>query len=209
MRHNSSAWNDAFRLVSKGLLHDQCAGVINPYPFSSFQDVIIPFLTMHTQNRMAHLKKVLIAAAFLAPYWAMADEPVEESGEQQVEEIVVVGERSTAQLRHEIEAANMVVYETYNELNQDDDYDIECRKEAPIGSQVLRTYCRARIYWESRSPREEEEDTLATTRRSSNHMAHDRILQEKMRTLAKTNPILLNAIVKREILRRELASREK
>jgi hypothetical protein len=136
----------------------------------------------------------------------MASDPNDESQEQQVEEIAVVGERSVSQLKREIEAANRVVYETYNELNTDDDYDIECRKLAPIGSQVLRTYCRARIYWDTRSPREEEDDTLAINRQPSSPAVYDRTLQEKMRELARTNPALLNAIIEREILKRELAS---
>lgn len=157
---------------------------------------------------LSHLPTALIAATLLAPQWGLANEPDDETPEQQVEEIVVVGEKSTAQLRREIEIANVLVYETYNELNPDDDYDIECRKEAPIGSQVLRTYCRARIYWESRSPREEEADTLPTSRQPSNQAAHNRILQEKMRTFAKADQALMNAIIKREILKRELEGRQ-
>lgn len=163
---------------------------------------------MHLQKLIPPVLKTLCAASLLAAQWSMAIEPNDETKDQQVEEVVVVEDKSTSQLRSEIEAARMLVFETYNQLNPDDDYDIECRKEAPIGSQVLRTYCRARIYWESRSPREEEEHTIATSLGPSNQATHDRIVQEKMRALAKTNQTLLNAIIKREILKRELASRK-
>ena len=140
---------------------------------------------------LSYLQKALIAASLLLPLWAFADE-----------------EKSNAELRHEIEAANRLVYELYNELNPDDDFDIECRKEARLGSQVLRTYCRPRISWESRSPWDEGEDRLSTSRQPSIQAAHNRILREKMLALAKENPPLMNAIVKRKLLQRELDSRQ-
>ena len=140
---------------------------------------------------LSRLQTALIAALLLSPQWAFSEE-----------------EKSSAQLRHEIEAANQLVYKIFNELNPDDDYDIECKKEARLGSQLLRTYCRTRISWESRSPWDEAEDRLSTSRQPSSEAAHNRILREKMLALAKANPPLMNAIVQRKLLQRELDSRE-
>lgn len=140
---------------------------------------------------LSYLQQALIAASLLSLQWAFAAE-----------------EKTKAQLRHEIEAANRLVYEIYNELNEDDDYDIECRKEARLGSQVLREYCRPRISWQERAPWDEAEDRLSTSPQPSTQAAHNRILREKMLALAKANPPLMNAIVKRKLLQRELQSRE-
>lgn len=140
-----------------------------------------------------------------------ADDPrpdLAETRDQLMEEIVVVGEKSTIQLRHEIRAADMVVYEIFNELNTDDDYDIECRKQARIGSHILRTQCKARLYWEAQSELAEEDMAIPTIRPVANRARHERILREKVRDMAAKNPELLRAMLQREILKRELARRK-
>jgi len=128
--------------------------------------------------------------------------------EQLLEEVVVIGEKSTIQLRREIRAADKIVYDTFNELNADDDYDIVCRKETRIGSQIVRLHCRARLYWEARSALAEEDAAVATPQPVSNQAKHEKVLKEKVRDLAMQNPALLQAMLRREILKRELARRK-
>jgi hypothetical protein len=38
--------------------------------------------------------------------------------------------------------AEETLYDVYNSLNSDDDYDIRCYKEAPTGSKIKRRVCR-------------------------------------------------------------------
>jgi len=38
--------------------------------------------------------------------------------------------------------AEEVLYDVYNSLNSDDDFDIHCYKEAPTGSKIKRRFCK-------------------------------------------------------------------
>ena len=72
---------------------------------------------------------------------ALAQEPENRSLPQgeDVEEVIVPGRR-LENLRVEIERLEEVVYERFNALNSDDEFDIQCLKQAPTGSNIpLRT----------------------------------------------------------------------
>ncbi len=62
---------------------------------------------------------------------AIADETSES-----IDEITVLGVRDLGALRAEITRAEDEVYDVYNDLNDNDDYDIICKLRAPIGSQI-------------------------------------------------------------------------
>jgi hypothetical protein len=66
-----------------------------------------------------------------------------------VEEVIVIGLRPITSIRHEIANTEDLIYETFNELNDDDAFDIICTNEAPIGSQIRRRVCRSRFMVES------------------------------------------------------------
>jgi hypothetical protein len=58
---------------------------------------------------------------------------------EDVEEVIVPGRRPE-NLRVEIERLEGAVYERFNALNSDDEFDIHCLKQAPTGSNIpLRT----------------------------------------------------------------------
>jgi hypothetical protein len=59
-----------------------------------------------------------------------------------IEEIVVHGTKPLVHLKREMYEAEEVVYDIYNSLNSDDDYDIHCYKEAPTGSKIKQRVCR-------------------------------------------------------------------
>jgi len=128
--------------------------------------------------------------------------------EQLMDEVVVIGEKTTIQLRREIQAADIIVYDIFNELNTDDDYDIVCRKEARIGSQIVNLRCKSQLFWEARSALAEDDDAIATPQPVSNRARHEQVLQEKVRELAMQDSDLLQAMLRREILKRELARRK-
>jgi hypothetical protein len=67
--------------------------------------------------------------------------PTEDSSEP-IEEIVVLGRKPIIQLLHEMYDAEEALYDTYNSLNTDDDFDIRCFKEAPTGSHLKQRICR-------------------------------------------------------------------
>ena len=67
---------------------------------------------------------------------------VESDPTESIEEIVVYGEKSLVRLRFEFYKAEEVVFDLFNSLNSDDEFDIHCYKEAPIGSHIKRRICK-------------------------------------------------------------------
>jgi len=59
-----------------------------------------------------------------------------------IEEIVVHGTRSLVKLKREMYKAEEALYDVYNLLNSDDDFDIRCYKEAPTGSKITQRICK-------------------------------------------------------------------
>ena len=70
-----------------------------------------------------------------------AEEPPET-----IEEVVVHGSKPLVKLKLEIFKAEDALYDLYNSLNTDDDFDIRCYKEAPTGSKIKRRICRTNFY---------------------------------------------------------------
>ena len=64
------------------------------------------------------------------------------------DEVVVRGE-GLGTLRAEIRRAEDAVFTRFNEINSDDEFDIDCRMEVPLGSHVPRRVCRANFWREA------------------------------------------------------------
>jgi hypothetical protein len=62
---------------------------------------------------------------------------------EQPEEIIVRG-KPLSQYRLELERARDEMYELFNEANEDDDTDIQCRNELPTGSRIPERACWSR-----------------------------------------------------------------
>jgi hypothetical protein len=59
---------------------------------------------------------------------------------ENVDEVIVPGRRPQ-NLRAEIERLEHVVYERWNALNSNDDFDIQCLDSEPTGSNITQTRC--------------------------------------------------------------------
>lgn len=129
-----------------------------------------------------------------------------------IDEITVLGARTLGSMRAEVTEAEQVVYDMFNELNDDDDYDIICKKETRIGSQIPHRICLARMYRDQVAEATLDDDDgihmpVGNMTRSSKHQ---KILVEKMRALAIEHPELLGALRTRYRLEAEFeAEREK
>ena len=62
-----------------------------------------------------------------------------------VEEIIVYGDKSLAQLRRELHKASEAFFEVYNDLNSTDDFDIYCEYETKLGERRRNHVCRPRF----------------------------------------------------------------
>ncbi len=121
-----------------------------------------------------------------------------------IDEVTVMGSRSLRSLRREMVYAEDNIYAIFNSLNHDDDYDIICKKETRIGSQIPYRVCKARLYREKVA--EAAEDSVyegAHFGVTLNEQRHNEILREKMRALAAENPQLVEALRKRLTIQKE------
>ncbi len=59
-----------------------------------------------------------------------------------IEEIVVYGSKSLLQFRLDLYKAEEAVFDLFNSLNSDDEFDIHCHKEMFIGSRLQRRVCK-------------------------------------------------------------------
>ena len=150
-----------------------------------------------TRQRYFLITMLALATLAIAEEADKADDETVEA----IDEITVMGVRDLGVLRAEMVRAEDEVYELYNALNDDDDYDIICKKEARIGSQIKFRVCQARLFRDAQSEAaEEEEGFLNPTRPLVVEEKHNRILKEKMRIIANENPELIMALRKRYAL---------
>lgn len=94
---------------------------------------------------MKSVKKIVIASLFLGLSQGLfaqdAETPVEPRSGGPIEEITVVGEATFSQLASQVEFAKLAVFNAYNDLNQDDYYDIDCQWVREIGSNISERVC--------------------------------------------------------------------
>lgn len=62
--------------------------------------------------------------------------------QEPTDEVIVRGKRSVFRLRMELQAARENVWETFNAINSDDDFDIACNDAARTGSRITKRTCR-------------------------------------------------------------------
>jgi hypothetical protein len=64
------------------------------------------------------------------------------SAQETDEEIVIRGRRTLFTLRKEVEAAREYVWQVFNDINSDDDFDISCNDSSRTGTRARKRACR-------------------------------------------------------------------
>jgi hypothetical protein len=102
----------------------------------------------------------------------------------EVEEVIVPG-RQPENVRVEIERLEADVYERFNALNSDDDFDIHCFKRAPTGSNIPLRTCAPNFVTraESGAARKLMADGRGGAGNNHNPAEHAMRMQEKSREL--------------------------
>lgn len=65
-----------------------------------------------------------------------------------IEEVIVFGNKSLFDLERELYMAEEALYDLFNTFNTDDDLDVSCYREAPIGSHIKQRVCSTRLHRE-------------------------------------------------------------
>ncbi len=127
-----------------------------------------------------------------------------------LEEVIVVGQHSISTIRREMFNTQDLVYDTFNELNIEDEYDMVCIKEARIGSQIKYKKCRPRFMMEATSDAyvDWRDNGLGAVNMAEMHRKSKR-QREIMADLANNNPQFMSQLKKRLALKNAYESKLK
>ena len=153
---------------------------------------------------MVRIPAIIVSLALLTELLMAQSVVPDATGiDETIDEITVIGAKSLVEMRHEITLAEDRVFTLFNDFNKDDGYDIICKKQTPIGSQIPQRVCLARMYREGRSEAVADDFGEFADNKMPAAAKHQRILREKMRNLAAQHPELLQALQKRRSLVKE------
>ena len=146
--------------------------------------------------KLAHTILALFVAVLALPMAAVGQD------EEVMEEIVVASQKSTAALRRDLIRAERDFYSLYNKLNDDNEYDVRCFKEAPTGVRTKQHVCRPVFFSKARN----RENLNRGINLETDPVLADKMvkLQEKLDTLIATNPELQVATARYNTVRAQL-----
>ena len=135
------------------------------------------------------------------------------SNDGTIDDIVVVGRKSLAELRRDVFQAEEDFYSVYNKLNDDRDYDVRCFYENPTGTHIKNHVCRARFVTKAfeRHARRNRNNLSSVANQGADPVFVEKTAryQEKLETLIAANPELQSALVQYNTLRAQfMAERE-
>lgn len=92
---------------------------------------------------------ILLTLIFLIGGYSQAQDDSDQSVvmpmEEEVEEIVVYGERSLIVLREMVHRAEENFFDVFSELSANDEFDVRCFLETPTGTHIPKHVCRAKF----------------------------------------------------------------
>ncbi len=85
-----------------------------------------------------NIRRTMLGACVVLGLTAISNAPVAIAAE---EEQVVIEDLSVPELRAEIEKIQAEFYRVFNTLNENDDFDVECQKFTPTGTNIPQLGC--------------------------------------------------------------------
>ena len=149
--------------------------------------------------KLTHTILALFVAVLALPMAAVGQD------EEAIDNIVVASQKSTTALRRDLFRAEDDFYSLYNKLNDDNEYDVRCRYEAPTGVRKKIHVCRPVFFSKAR----DREDRTRRINPKTDAVIADKMvkLQEKLDTLIATNPELQEAMARYNTARARLVAR--
>ena len=127
-----------------------------------------------------------------------------------IDNIVVVGQKSLAELRREVVKAEEDFYSVFNKLNDEKDYNVRCFYESPTGTHLKNHVCRARFVTKAYSQHASRSGNKIS--RVANQDGNPAFIEktakyeQKMQTLIAANPDLQAALVEYSTARSRFAA---
>lgn len=148
---------------------------------------------------------------------AAADAPAGAAAESQtpVDEEIIVRGQSRAILRFEIQQAEQAVFDRFNEINSNDEFDIHCRREQLTGSHIPRRVCQANFWRDAQAVAGQE--TVRGLQGSASFDAQQflseaiykrHLLEKEIRRLAKEDDEFMQALTRLANLTQAMQTRE-
>jgi hypothetical protein len=133
--------------------------------------------------------------------------------EMPIEEIEIIGERSTISLLHEIRDTELQMFEMFNELNSTDDFDVTCRNVTHTGTLIPTWECDAGFMTRERFQNTQDFLQFGIIPRTDEDIYWENrhkveALNAEMLALAKENPALARAMLDLHAKREQLAELE-
>lgn len=130
-----------------------------------------------------------------------------------IDNVVVIGQKSLAELRRDVYQAEEDYYEVFNSLNDEKDYNVRCFYEKASGTNIKNHVCRARFVtkaYSSHAARNGNDLSRVANQSANPEFARKTAkYQEKMETLIAEDEELRNALIHYNTLRSEfVAQRE-
>lgn len=153
----------------------------------------------------------LLASSLLSLQVSAAD-----PSQQMPEEVVITGQQQLIQLQNQIYDAEDKMYALFNEINDDDKYDINCHWQVRVNSKIKIRECRPGFFDDSsEGVAESFHDQLSGFGPTTNAQPlaasvnfHYPILKEKLKAALEEHPEFLDAILEHHYLREELEIRK-
>lgn len=136
-------------------------------------------------------------ALILTPAPGAADTPADDA---KIEEIVITGKTPVPKIREQLRLVEARLYEEFNRLNGDDDFDIVCREHRPVGSHFPRTLCKTNVYWNALEEMSEDEASTWSPKPVPNEAHYERELGKRMLVVAMQNEAFKDVLVERKAL---------
>ena len=132
------------------------------------------------------------------PSLGLCQSAVDQNAEETpIEEIIVYGEKSLGNLRHEVYRTEEKFFAAFNSLNEEEEYDVHCFYEVPSFTHIRRHVCRANFVKDATA------DEYADWRRGQPAVPSKTVIMQKkkrlglkMELLAAEHPELLEALNK-------------
>ena len=146
---------------------------------------------------MSLTPRLLCAALLLV---SISCGPVASAKEAGIEEIVITEKTPVPKIREQLRLVEARLYEAFNQLNDDDSYDIVCREHRPVGSQFPRQLCKANVYWEALEDMSDDEASTWSPKPVPNMAQYERELGRRMLAVAMRDEAFKDILVERKAL---------